>query len=174
MVDSPSIPVELQAAHERRLAALDPLLPTTHPLPAPAPDGVTLTAAGGVALLRSERPDPESLLASYGAAEQHRLAPRVAGPDPATAMAGLLDQWQDRVRPQVADHDPETEATLIWPSRDVAMTRLFLSRGLVPAAVIAARPAGRPTPDAATGIQVRPITADDLAAAADRWLEQVR
>lgn len=174
MPDPPGSSADLLAAHEQRLAALDPLLRATHPFPTPAPGDVTLVADGGTALLRTERPDPESFLASWGATEQHRLAARVAGPDPAGAMALLLDQWRDRVRSQVAADDPETEANLSWPSRDIAMTRQFLRHGLVPAAVIAARPAGRPSPEGPTGSRVRPITADDLAAAASLWLEEVR
>jgi hypothetical protein len=67
------------AGHERRLATLDPLLPSTHPLPEPRPDDVPLTVDGGVGIARCYRPDPESIDATWGAAQRHTLAARVAG-----------------------------------------------------------------------------------------------
>jgi GNAT superfamily N-acetyltransferase len=162
------------AGHERRLAALDPLLRTAHPLPAPEPGDLTLRTPGAVAVLRRQRPDPASFLASWGAADQHRLTARVAGPDPAGAMGGLLDECRDRVLPQVIPHAPDTEVNITWPTRDPVMTRQFLAHGLVPAAAIAARPAGRGTPEVPTSAGVRPFAAGDVDAATDLWLQEVR
>jgi GNAT superfamily N-acetyltransferase len=93
-------------------------------------------------------------------------------PDPVAAMRDLLAQWSSHVRDHADPRDPDTEAVLTWPSRDTLMTRLFLERGLVPGAIIAARLAGRssPTGDA----PVRRMAAADVDAAVERWLEVVR
>jgi ribosomal protein S18 acetylase RimI-like enzyme len=174
MTQATSTEAGVVAAHERRLPVLDPLLPTTHPLVRRDPADLTLLAGGGMALLRRERPDPASFLANWGAAEQHQLVARVGGAAPVAAMDALLDQARDRVLAHASAHDPDTEVNLTWPTRDVAMTRVFLAHGLVPATVIAARPADRPSPDAATGARVRPIGAADLDDATSLWLEELR
>jgi GNAT superfamily N-acetyltransferase len=163
---------DVTAAHERRLAPLDPLLRRTYPFPEPEASDQVLTCDGGLALLRCQRPDPDSLFATWGAAERHQLSIRVAGPDPTRAMSDLLVQARDRVLPQVGD-EPDSEVVVNWPSRDTAMTLTLLAHGLAPATVIAARPAGRPTPPAPDGTRVRPIELGDQAAA-DLWLQQVR
>jgi hypothetical protein len=54
------------AAHERRLVGIDPWLRRRQPFPDPDADDAVLTTDGGLALLRRERPDPDSLLASWG------------------------------------------------------------------------------------------------------------
>ena len=164
---------DVMAAHERRLAALDPLLRRTQPFPEPGQDEVVLTTDGGLALLRRQRPDPDSFVATWGAAERHQLSIRVAGPDPRCAMSDLLVQARHRVMPQAGD-EPDSEVLVNWPSRDTAMTPTLLGHGLVPATVIAARPAVRPTPAAAASPRVRPIEPGDLDTAAGLWLEQVR
>lgn len=161
------------AAHERRLATLDPLLPHTHPLPAPEPGDALLTTGGGVALARRERPDPHTMAAIWGAIEQHRLLPRVGGPEPVSTMAGLLAQWGERVAAQAAPDDPDSEAVLSWPARDYAMTRLFLAHGLAPLATVAARPAGRPGPEPGGGARIRQLAPADVEAALTRWLDVV-
>lgn len=165
---------EIVAAHERRLAALDPLLCTSHPLPKPEADDTLLRVEGAVGLLRCHRPDPESFIATWGAAEQHQLRLRVGGPDPVAAMGAVLDQWRERVLAQVTPGDPETEANLTWPSRDTVMTPQFLAHRLRPGAVIAARPAGRPSPGETASAGVRPIRAGDLDAAVAMWLALAR
>lgn len=162
------------AAHERRLATLDPWLPASHPLPAPAGDDVLLHTDGAVGLARRDTPDPESLSATWRAAVAYRLLPRVGGPDPTAAMARLLRRWHGEVAAHLTAGDADTEAGLSWPSRDTAMTRLFLAHGLVPAAVIAARPAGRACPPAPDGLTVRPLRPADVDAAVDLYAELVR
>jgi GNAT superfamily N-acetyltransferase len=54
------------------------------------------------------------------------------------------------------------------------MTPLFLDRGMVPQRVLAARPAGRPGPDAASSAMIRPMTEADLDDVVDLHVEQVR
>lgn len=161
-------------AHERRLAELDPLLPRTHPLPEPRPDNVLLTVDTAVGLARRERPDPNTIEASWGAADQHQLLLRVAGPDPVAAMGALLSRWQARVAGQAGGADPDSQAMLSWPSRDTAMTSLFLAHGLAPVTVLAVRPAGRADPDGDSDVRVRPIEPADLDRAVALWLEVIR
>ncbi|QSB12620.1 GNAT family N-acetyltransferase [Natronosporangium hydrolyticum] len=160
--------------HQQRLATIDPLLPSTHPLPEQQPGDEPLAAPGAAALLRHELPDPASLLATWGAASQYRLLPRIGQADPAAAMSALLDQWARWVHGQVRAGDPETEATVTWPSRDTVMTRTFQGHGLTPSLVIAARPAGRGMPTTSGEVQVRRVREDDLAVAGQLWLEEVR
>lgn len=162
------------AAHQRRLAALDPLLPQVHPLPDPGPDDTVLAGDGAVGLAREERSDPATLAAIWGAAVQHRLLPRVGGPDPEAAMAGLLARWRELVADRATAGDADSEAVLSWPSRDAAMTQLFLRYGLAPLGTVAARPAGRPLPEPAGAARPRPLVPEDLDAAVQRWLEVIR
>jgi GNAT superfamily N-acetyltransferase len=164
---------QVVAAHERRLAALDPLLRRTHPFPDPEQDDVVLTTDGALALLRRHRPDPESLQATWGAAVQHRLSVRVADHDPAGALDALLTQCREQVLPQ-AGHDHDAEVNLIWPSRDTTLTRPLLTHGLVPSTTVAARPAGRVLPRRPADVRVRPLEPGDIDAATALWLEEVR
>lgn len=166
--------VDAVAAHERRLATLDPLLPGTHPLPEVRPDDVRLAVNGAVGIARLDRPDPTSIEATWGAAEQHRLLARVGGPDPVAAMSELLTRWRALVPAQPGAAGPDTEALLSWPSRDVAMTSLFLAHGLTPQTVVAVRPAGRSRPAVGGGATVRPIAPPDLDATTALWLELIR
>jgi GNAT superfamily N-acetyltransferase len=165
---------EIVAAHEVRLAALDPLLPITHPLPAPEPEDTLLQVDGGAGIARCQRPDPDSPEATWGAAEQHYLLPRVAEAHPVAAMGALLARWREQVAKEATPDEPDSEATLTWPSRDVAMARLFLSYGLAPLTVVAARLPGRPSPAGGTGVRVRPLAEADLDAAAGLNLEEAR
>jgi GNAT superfamily N-acetyltransferase len=160
-------------AHERRLAALDPLLRRTHPFPAPEQNDLVLTTSGGLALLRRHQPDPDSLQATWGAAVQHRLSVRVTDHDPAGALDTLLTQCRQQVLPQ-AGHDHDAEVNLIWPSRDTMLTRPLLTHGLVPSTTVAARPAGRPLLRRPADVRVRPLEPGDIDAATALWLEEVR
>lgn len=157
--------------HNRRLGALDPLLPPAAPLPAAEPDDVPIECPGGSGLARLLRVDLDSFAATWSMAEEHRLVVRVADPD---AMADLLALWEVTVRDRATgDHD--SEATLSWPSRDAAMVRVFLAHGMVPQVMIAVRPAGRTVPPEAAvpDVEVRPLRAGDVDAATRLWLEEV-
>ncbi|HEY8471956.1 MAG TPA: GNAT family N-acetyltransferase [Natronosporangium sp.] len=162
------------AAHERRLPALDRWLPASHPLPEPDPADHRLRVAGGIGLIRRDRPDPDTFAASWGSADQHRLILRVGDADPPAALDALLAQANHHLRslPDPLDHD--SEVTLTWPSRDTAMSPVLLAHQLVPAAIIAARPAGRPSPEPADGVRIRPLTPDDIDAATELWLQELR
>jgi GNAT superfamily N-acetyltransferase len=169
-----SFDLSVVTGHERRFAALDPLLPVAHPLPDPGPDDVLLAVDGAVGIGSFERPDPGTIGATWGTAEQHRLLARVGGPEPVAAMERLLTAWCGRVAARARPGDPESEAIVTWPSRDVAMTQLFLRYGLAPLSVIAVRMPGRPVAEPAHHVEVRPLRDTDLAAALELWLEVVR
>lgn len=169
--------MDIVGAHERRLHDLDPLLPRRHPLPEPGP-GVTRIvvdgAVGNAACVRAER---GTSAADWAWWREYRISPRVGGPDPVAAMDALLSRWSESVLADAEPEDPESAAMVNWPSRDLAMTRLFLDRGLTPMRVLAARPAGRPgpAPDGATPAgAVRPMTAADLDDVIALHVEEIR
>jgi GNAT superfamily N-acetyltransferase len=162
------------AAHTARWRALDPLLPAANPLPQPTPGQTPMTVDDGVAVARHTRLDADAPAAAWSALDQHRLFACVGGPDPVAAMDGLLAQWADGVVAAAEPDDPDSSACVNWPSRDTAMTRLFLDRGMVPHRVMAARPAGRPGPPVTTSAAIRPLTGADLDHVVRLHVEQIR
>jgi GNAT superfamily N-acetyltransferase len=176
----------LAAAHHARLAGIDPLLPPT-PVPVvaainqpPPRYGVQaedmIVVPGAAALARTVAVDPSSLLACWGALTTHRLVMgTVAGSNGSavSAMDALLAAWHAHVsaQPPVA----ESSAELTWPSRDAAMTRLFLDRGLAPRTTLAVRMANRSIAGASgpAGVTFQPIEADDVAVATSLQLELI-
>ena len=163
---------EPRDGHDARLNLLDPLLPRSRPLPEPGPDDVALETTGGGGLARLVRADPSTLEATWNPAERHLLTVHVGGDDPVASMAVLLELWAEVVRDRAGDCD--SAAMLTWPSRDVAMTRLFLHHGLAPASVLAIRPAGRDSPAGATQAVVRRATGADVEIAVALELDLVR
>jgi GNAT superfamily N-acetyltransferase len=170
------------AGHEKRLAALDPLLPLTHPLPPIGADEPALATDGGIGYARRDRNGPGSLLRVYQPTDLHRLVARIDDTRPAAAMADLLTGWATQVHSVVtrdagdrpAEASPTDDgATVVWPSRDTALTRVFLDHGLVPLATVAARPAGRAGPEPGTRTTIREITAADLDAIVDLYLQEI-
>lgn len=157
------------AAHERRLATLDRLLPERHPLPERGPDDTLLTVDGGVGLARVQRHDPYTLASTWASLRAFQLFARVGGAAPAASMAALLHRWRRVVAAAADPGDTDSEAVLRWPSRDPVMTSVFRAHGLVPATVVAARVAGTPTAAPAGRALVRPLRATDLAAAVRLW-----
>ncbi len=188
------------AEYGERNARLDPLLPTGYGLPEPGPDGVRLVVPGGVGTALHLRPDLESLFDAFQTADQYRLGARVGGADPVAALDALLLQWRDSVLARATPGDPDSSAWLTWPSRDTAMARLFLARGLSPTVALAARPAHRPgpvphaadqsrdpaysatqgaepsdaAPRAADRVRIRPLEPADVDAAVALSLEEIR
>ncbi|WP_309113133.1 GNAT family N-acetyltransferase [Saccharothrix sp.] len=156
--------------HDRRLRGLDPLLPPAPPLPRPAAGELALAVPSAAGVYRLRRLDADSPEADERAAEVHVLEARVAGPDPAAAMAALLDRWEEHL----PAGDGDSEALITWPSRDTSLTSTFLSRGLVPGLIMAARPAGRPSPPVPAGVTVRAMRGADLDVAVGLQLELAR
>jgi len=162
------------AAHESRLRDLDPLLPRRHPMPEPVPGEVPIVVDGAVGDARRIAVGVDTSAATWSALDEHRLVARVGGPDPVAAMDALLAGWAERVHAIVAAEDRDSAATIGWPSRDTAMTPLFLDRGMSPQRVLAARPAGRPGPDAASRALIRPMTDDDLDDVVGLHVDEIR
>jgi GNAT superfamily N-acetyltransferase len=162
------------ARHEARLRDLDPLLPLTHPLPEPLPGEAPMLVDGGVGYPRRIAVGLGTPAADWSALDEHRLVARVGGPDPVAAMGALLAGWAEVVHASATPEDRESAAMIGWPSRDTAMTPLFLDRGMIPLRVMAARPAGRPGPDAASAALIRPMTEADLDDVVDLHLEEIR
>jgi GNAT superfamily N-acetyltransferase len=162
------------AAHEGRLRDLDPLLPYRHPVPELASAQTPIAVDGAVGYPLRISVDVDTPAADWSALDEHRLIARVGGPDPVAAMEALLAGWAEAVHAAAAPEDPDSAALVAWPSRDTAMTPLFLDRGMVPLRVLAARPAGRPGPDAASAAVIRPMTEADLDDVVDLHLEQIR
>lgn len=166
----------LVAAHAARLRRLDPLLPAQDSLPAQSETEQLLHVDGAVAVARREQPDPQSLLATWGAATQYRLVPRIASADPASAMASLLRQWSPQVRDQAHSDGPDTEAGVNWPARDPEVAAVLRGYGLSPETVAAVRYRGETPPPGPVDAVVRPLRANEpetFDAAVTLWLEEV-
>ncbi|QSB06860.1 GNAT family N-acetyltransferase [Natronoglycomyces albus] len=153
--------------HNSRLRALDDLLGASTELPLATDNDTLLSTDGGEALARVNRVDTDSFLAAFSAAENHQLIARVAGSE---AMSDLLDQWVAQLPTRLG---PDAEASLTWPSRDVAMAHLFKVHGLAPNVIVAARRSGTPIPLGTDTVTVRPLTEADLTVATQLWMEVV-
>ncbi|GAA3435469.1 hypothetical protein [Kutzneria kofuensis] len=162
----------LLAAQEEHFARLDRVLP---PAPAPEP-GEVINAAlpdgtrvAAVVARQTVSPGMPSWL--WSAADTYELQPLV-GTTGAAGMDAVLRafrHWLDRV----GDRGVDTAATVVWPSRDVDCTRVFLDHGLQPLTVTAVR---RPTtvrPPALT-VNVRPALASDEDAVVELAMAEVR
>jgi GNAT superfamily N-acetyltransferase len=168
------------AAHNRRLRGLDPLVPEVPALRPPA-QGVSLAAADGVGVVVRNRPDPQTLDATWTTALEERITLRIGERDPAATMAELLSGWVARRSPV---DEADSSAIVSWPSRDTTMTPVFLRHGLVPKSAVAVRPvravAVRPAPSVAPvpdpdgGVTIRAAGPADLDAAAALQLELIR
>lgn len=119
---------------------VDPLLPASPSSPRQPGCGADL---GAGATCRHVTGDPGTLDLTWGAARRFHLVTAVAGPDIGTRLDALLTRWRDHLATEPDTDDPDTAAVVNWPSRDVAGVPALLRHGLVPATVIAARPAGR-------------------------------
>jgi GNAT superfamily N-acetyltransferase len=162
------------AAHDRRLLALDPLLPKSTPLRPPAAGEVALSVPSAAGIYRRQRLDLDSMAADERAADVHMLDAHVIGPEPVGAMAALLARWDERIAASEFADDDDSEALIRWPSRDTSLTSTFLAHGLVPTGIRAVRPAGRPTPAGSAGVTVRALRSADLDAAVELALALAR
>ncbi len=169
-----------------RWRRIDPLLPDPGPSADPGCGAeLTVPAANGraaaVGWCRHRQVEPEAAELAWGAAGQFWLTARVAGdpsePGIGAALDELLVRWHAHLaaEPAAAGHD--TEAAVRWPSRDIGGVRALLRHGLLPLTVIAARPAGRATPNAEPwpgGLRIRPTGPGDAAAVTALSLEVIR
>ncbi len=169
-----------------RWRRIDPLLPDPGPsadpgcgaeLTVPAADG----RAAAVGWCRHRQVEPDAAELAWGAAGQFWLTAVVAG-DPAepgigAALDELLARWRAHLAAEPTAAGPDTQAAIRWPSRDIGGVRALLRHGLLPLTVIAARPAGRATPDAAPwpgGLRIRPAGPGDVAAVTALTMEVIR
>jgi len=162
------------ATHEARFRDLDPLLPPRHPLPKAASGRTPILVDGAVGYPYRIRIDADTPAADWNTLDEHRIVARVGGPDPVASMDALLAGWAEEVHANATAQDQDSAAMFGWPSRDNAMTPLFLDRGLIPLRVLAARPANWPSLQAPTPAVIRPITEEDLDDLVDLHVEQVR
>ena len=167
-----TVTAALLAAQEDRFARLDRVLP-----PAPSPDpGEVINAAlpdgtrvAAVVTHRTTTPGMPSWL--WSAADTYELQP-VVGHTGAAGMDAVLRafrQWLDRV----GDRGPDTAVTVVWPSRDVDCTRVFLDHGLMPLTMTGVR---APTTVRAPSltVTVRPALASDEEAVVELAMAEVR
>jgi GNAT superfamily N-acetyltransferase len=126
-----------------RWTAIDPLLPSPIPLQSGCGAELTVSAPGGTAAAdgrcRHFAGAAESLDATWGAARQFELTPRVAQLNEPGALEQLLSLWREHVIGLPGADEVDTSAVVIWPSRDVRGVQVLLAHGLAPRAVIGAR-----------------------------------
>jgi hypothetical protein len=129
-----------------RWAAIDPLLPVPS-LPSGCGTDLVVTGAAGPALAVGACEhwvgEPGSMDLTWGAARRFRLTPQVAGPDVTGGLDQLLSVWRDHLAGSPGSSQDDTAVVITWPARDIDGVQALLRHGLVPLAVIAARPAGR-------------------------------
>jgi hypothetical protein len=121
------------------LGELDPLLPGSHPLPEWVPGETPIVVGGAVGYPRRIAVGLDTPAADWSSLDEHRLMARVGGADPVAAMDALLAGWAETVHASAAPEDRDSAATISWPSRDAAMTPLFLDRGMVLSRVLGQR-----------------------------------
>jgi GNAT superfamily N-acetyltransferase len=155
-----------------RWAGLDGLLP----VPPALADGDLLAVPGAAGRCEHWAGEPGSLDLAWGAARRFRLEPQVAGPDVRGALDRLLTGWRAHLAGLPGTGEDDTAAVVPWPSRDIAGHRVLLAHGLIPLAVIAARPAGRdgravpPGP----GLRIRLAGPADLDSVVALGMETIR
>ncbi|HTT52748.1 MAG TPA: GNAT family N-acetyltransferase [Streptosporangiaceae bacterium] len=156
----------------QRWAGIDPLLPA----PPVQPDGDLLAVPGAAGRCAHWAGEPGSLDLAWGAARQFRLDPLVAGPDVRAGLDRLLTRWRGHLAGLPGTAEDGTAAVLTWPSRDIAGARVLLDHGLIPLAVIAARPAGRGSRPAAAGpgVRIRGAGPADLDSVVALGMETIR
>jgi GNAT superfamily N-acetyltransferase len=160
---------DINRAVGRRWQGLDSLLPE----PGELPDGcmAPLVAAGetgrpaGLGVCAHQYVPDDTLAQTWGAATKFALTLWLREADTRSAD-GVLGQWRDHLRQLPEARAEDTAAVLLWPTRDVGGVLALLCHGLQPMAVIAGRPAGRPTPadgtGTAPGLVIRQAGPDDL------------
>jgi len=177
------VAAEVSARADRRLAAIDPLLPEITDLPAGC--GATFVAwdaeqPAAIAACDHWEGAPGSIGLAWGAARRFRLIPRVAGPNVAAALDELINQWRDHLADVSAADGDDTAAGVNWPSRDAEGIRVLLRHGMAPRGVAAARLTGRAGADREApsppppGVVIRKAGPADIDAVASLAIALVR
>jgi GNAT superfamily N-acetyltransferase len=118
----------------------------------------------------------DTLAQTWGAATKFVLTTRLREGDTRPALDDLLTQWRGHLQTQPEARQDDTAAIVNWPARDVTGVLALRRHGLQPMSVIAARPAGRPSPATkpAKGLVIRPADPTDLDAMAELEMGVVR
>ncbi len=163
---------DVTARTAQRWAGIDPLLPA----PPVLAGGDLLAVPGAVGRCEHWAGEPGSLDLAWGAARQFRLGPQVAGRDVRGALDGLLTRWREHLTAAPGADTDDTAAVVAWPSRDIEGHRVLLAHGLIPLAIIAARPVGRPGRAAAAGpgLRIRRAGPTDLDSVVALGMETIR
>ena len=140
-----TVPPELIEAHTDRVRRLDAWLGLDTPMSTYVADddsSVLLCAPGAVGIARRDTVSPQDIASLYGTLTRYLLQPVWDGN--AASLDELMGRWAHWVRThRPHPFDPETEAAVRVPARDTTAARVLLNHGLVPAATLAIRPAGR-------------------------------
>jgi GNAT superfamily N-acetyltransferase len=160
---------DLLASVGARWRALDAALPAPAP---PYADQEVLAGRGMLGAIRCLSPEPGMPAPLWFAAHRFSLRPLVTEPVEST-MDTLVSRWRDRIAAEPALTEPDSAAYLWVPSREPAVFPALARHGLAPYAVIAIRPAGRPSPPARE-VPVRQAGPADLDVLADLALAQLR
>jgi GNAT superfamily N-acetyltransferase len=164
----------------RRWRSLDPLLPMPDDLPEGCSSPMMVASADGrpaaLGVCRHQRVPDNSLHQTWGAAHRFMLTARIKGGDTFSALDALLAQWRAHVVRDPQAHDPDSAAILSWPARDVTGVRALQRHGMLPMAVVAARPPHRLTarPGSADGLVVRPAGPDDFGVVTELEMGVIR
>lgn len=162
---------DVNKAVGQRWHGLDPLLPEPGDLPEGCMEPLVVNGEdgrpSGVGICFHQRIPADSLLQTWGPADQYVLSMRLCEPDTFPAADELLTRWRDHLAGIPATGDPDTGATVTWPSRDVTGVRALQRHGLQPITVIAVRPARRlppAGPGGTEGVIIRAAGPDDIDA----------
>ena len=92
------------------------------------------------------------------------------------ALDALLTQWREHLAGVPGAAEDDTAAVVAWPSRDIEGARALLGHGLIPLAIIAARPAGRAGRAAppGPGLRIRRAGPADLDSVVALGMETIR
>jgi GNAT superfamily N-acetyltransferase len=161
---------EVLSRHRRRWKEIDPWLPSASPLDEPLSQDIVLACADGKALGRTRDIDAHSFAASWSALHTHELIARIASRQ---GMETLLAGWDSHLAMLGISELKDTRAVVVWPSRDVEMTRIFLGHRMAPLTVLAARSPRRPVRPASPTVTVRLLTVADIGHATALWLEVI-
>jgi GNAT superfamily N-acetyltransferase len=162
---------DVNKAVGKRWHGLDPLLPEPGDLAEGCMPPLVVNGENGrpagVGICCHQQIPADSLMQTWGPADQYVLSMRLCEPDTFPAADELLTRWRNHLAGIPETREPDTGAVVNWPSRDVTGVRALLRHGLQPITVIAARPARHlppAGPGRTEGVIIRAARPDDLDA----------
>lgn len=148
--------LEVEQAHRRRLAVLDPRVV----VPELPQDGTVFRSGSAVAVATVTDTDLTGPAALWSHDRVHTLAVRCADHPSAAELGELLDQWSELVRADAAATQATTAMEVTLPSRDNTAVAALTRRHFTPASVLASR--RRESSDHPSSHPVRPAMAADV------------